>query len=210
MDLIIKFFKAAWFIIPLLILFYVLKSSWAKGLIGETIVSLANKYLLSKDEYYMMNNITLKIENETTQIDHIIVSSFGVFVIETKNMNGWIFGNEKQKNWTQKIYKNNFIFQNPLRQNYKHIKSIETITEIDIKHIHSVVVFINGKLKTDMPDNVKSGLDYINYIKQFQTPFLSGAQINHIVSKIKEHSMPKGFKTNREHVKQLKERHNDK
>lgn len=51
-------------------------------------------------------------------------SRFGIFAIETKNMQGWIFGSKRQAEWTQKIYKRTFKFQNPLRQNYKHTKAL--------------------------------------------------------------------------------------
>lgn len=54
-----------------------------------------------------------------------VVSPYGVFVIETRNMDGWIFGSEKQPVWTQKFPRKSFRFQNPLRQNYKHVKAIE-------------------------------------------------------------------------------------
>ncbi len=74
----------------------------------------------------MLNDLTLPDgEGATTQIDHLLLSPFGVFVIETKNYKGWIFGSERQKQWTQKIYKKSFKFQNPIHQNYKHMKVLE-------------------------------------------------------------------------------------
>jgi len=92
-----------WYLIPLFILIAVVKSAWFKGMIGEAIVNLSTKYLLDRSEYHLLKNVTLPLEEGTTQIDHIIVSRFGVFVIETKNMKGWIFGDARQKTWTQKI-----------------------------------------------------------------------------------------------------------
>ena len=97
-----------WYFIPLLILVGILKSPWFKGYIGEVIVNFAIKVRLDKDEYHLIKNVTLPTEDGTTQIDHILVSSKGVFVVETKNMKGWIFGSEKQRQWTQKIYKLDF------------------------------------------------------------------------------------------------------
>src|SRR6266542_5098071 len=49
-----------------------------------------------------------------TQVDHILVSSFGVFVIETKDYKGWIFADAKQANWTQVLFRHKFTFQNPI------------------------------------------------------------------------------------------------
>jgi len=71
-----------------------------KGRRGEAFVNkYAIKYLT--EEYHLLNNVTLEITQGTTQIDHIIISPYGVFVIETKNKSGWIYGSERQKNWTQ-------------------------------------------------------------------------------------------------------------
>jgi hypothetical protein len=50
-----------------------------------------------------------------------------VFVVETKNMKGWIFGSATQPFWTQKIFRSNYKFQNPLHQNYKHVKTLQAL-----------------------------------------------------------------------------------
>jgi hypothetical protein len=57
-----------------------------------------------------------------SQIDHVVISPFGLFVIETKNYNGEIKGGRSDKNWT---VSNRFKMYNPLLQNYGHIKALE-------------------------------------------------------------------------------------
>ncbi len=84
------------------------KQGWTEN-IGEYYV---RKYLLTtfpEAEYHLMNNITLPFKDGTTQIDHILVSRYGIFVIETKHYKGWIFGDENSKNWTQVLYNLNYI-----------------------------------------------------------------------------------------------------
>ena len=103
------------YLIPILIVLGVLKLPWFKGISGEFIVNILATLFLSKDKYHLLKNVTLPTGGGTTQIDHIIVSKYGVFVVETKNMKGWIFGGTYQKTWTQKIYKHTIKFQNPLR-----------------------------------------------------------------------------------------------
>ncbi len=76
-----------------------------KGLLGEWFVGLLLKFGLPKNEYFLLNDVTLPAEGGSTQIDHVVVSQFGVFVIETKNMKGWIFGSEDQAMWTQSLYR---------------------------------------------------------------------------------------------------------
>jgi hypothetical protein len=97
-----------------------------KGYLGEKAVEkiLAT---LPKDQYLVYNNILLQTDYRTTQIDHIVLSVFGVFVIETKNYQGWIFGNERDEYWTQNIYGKKTRFKNPILQNYGHVKAIERV-----------------------------------------------------------------------------------
>ena len=149
---------ALWYWIPIVILAAVLKSTWFKGVAGEFMVNISAKLMLNKDEYHLIKNVTLPTEDGTTQIDHIIVSKYGIFVVETKNMKGWIFGSPNQPTWTQKIYQHSYKFQNPLRQNYKHVKTIESLLGLDDQQVYPVVVFVGGStFKTDMPENVPVG-----------------------------------------------------
>lgn len=93
-----------WFI-PAALLIALLKSPWAKGHIGELLVRLFANWQLDKQTYRRLHNVTLDTPDGTTQIDYVILSPYGIFVLETKNMSGWIFGSEKQAQWTQKLYK---------------------------------------------------------------------------------------------------------
>ncbi|MCJ8163058.1 nuclease-related domain-containing protein [Acinetobacter zhairhuonensis] len=179
-----------------------------KGKMGEFAVSAHVKLYLNQDNYILLNDCTLPDEqNQTTQIDHILLSPFGVFVIETKNYKGWIFGGERQKMWTQKIYKKSFKFQNPLHQNYKHQKVLEAILEdiVDPALIHSVVVFMpDCEFKTQMPQNVFRGAAWTDYIKTFADPVIPPMKLKRIQLRIEKEVLEKSWKTNRQHVENLK------
>jgi len=95
-----------------------------KGWVGEAQGSLAAKIRLDSQIYRSIKNVTIPTANGTTQIDHVIVSKYGIFVVETKNIKGWIYGDEKQAQWTQVLYGKKCHFQNPLRQNYRHTKAL--------------------------------------------------------------------------------------
>ena len=151
-----------WYLIPIGIFIALLKSPWFKGVIGEFIVNLSAKLFLDKEKYHLIKNVTLPTEDGSTQIDHVIVSKYGVFVVETKNIKGWIFGSPNQKSWTQQIYKHKNKFQNPLHQNYKHTKVLEDLLGLSDGQMFSVVVFVgDSTFKTEMPDNVTYGMGYI-------------------------------------------------
>lgn len=194
-------------LVPIGLLSLLFRSAWFKGWIGEVLVSLAARVRLPESSYHRLHNVTLPTPDGTTQIDHIFVSRFGVFVLETKNMRGWILGGENQAQWTQKIYKASYKFQNPLRQNYKHVKALESILDIPPEAIHSVVVFVgNSRFKTPMPANVTLGGGYVRYIKSFRKPVLSEAQVQAVLSCIAAGRLAPGRATDRQHVQRLKSR----
>ena len=60
-------------------------TSLLKGVVGEAMGSLAGKLFLDKETYRSINNVTLNTSNGTTQIDHVIASRYGIFVVEMKN-----------------------------------------------------------------------------------------------------------------------------
>lgn len=83
-------FATAFFLLAAIIAIFRLPG--VKGWFGEAQGALAKHLLLDKEIYTTLNNITIPTANGTTQIDHVVVSRHGIFVIETKNMKGWIFG----------------------------------------------------------------------------------------------------------------------
>jgi len=138
---------------------WVLRFDWSAGTQGESLVSDSLSRLLDQNVYHLFDNVILQIGEGTTQIDHIVVSPYGIFVIETKNMTGWIFGQRKQPFWTQIIYEYKEKFQNPLRQNYKHVRAVMLLLGLGSHQVHNVVVFVgSSSFKTPMPSHVLQGV----------------------------------------------------
>jgi hypothetical protein len=176
-----------------------------KGVLGELQVNLAAKFFLDKHVYTLFKNVTLPTEDGTTQIDHVIVSRYGVFVIETKNMKGWIFGSPQQKTWTQKIYRHTNKFQNPLHQNYKHTQTLQSALELDPEKVFSLVVFVgDSDFKTPIPDNVVYTGGYIRFIKSKTQPILSDREVLAISNKIESGRLKPSIRTHKDHVKHVK------
>lgn len=180
--------------------------SLIKGWVGEVQGTLAKKLFLDGETYVDVNNVTVPTSNGTTQIDHIIVSRFGVFVIETKNMDGWIFGSEKSPQWTQSIFGKKFKFQNPLHQNYRHTKALSEFLGIEHGKFFSVVMFWGEcEFKTPMPANVMAK-GYASYIKSHTAVLFSDEQVQEIVAAIRGGMLDKSCETRRQHVETLKDR----
>lgn len=195
-----------WLILLTLVIGF-FKSSWFKGIFGEALIKFTAGLQLPADTYHPIHDVTLPTPDGSTQIDHIFVSRYGIFVVETKNMKGWIFGDEHQARWTQKIFKKSFQFQNPLRQNYKHVKALEALLGVPEGVIRSVVVFAGDcTFKTPMPANVTYGGGYISYIKSFRELVFSESEVRAISARIQSGRIEPSWGTNRQHVRQLKSR----
>lgn len=176
-----------------------------KGRMGENLVIKGLEKHLDQNEYSIINDVTLPLEDGgTTQVDHIVVSRFGIFVVETKNMSGWIFGSEKQANWTQTIHRSKHYFQNPLRQNYKHTKTLSDLLDLPHELFHSVIVFTrNAELKTKLPDNVGHLDEMMSYIKAFSEEIVTYKLKLRVIKHIEVVKLKQGRKTNRQHVEYL-------
>ncbi|WP_029789817.1 MULTISPECIES: NERD domain-containing protein [Vibrio] len=194
-----------WYLVPLLLIVSVFKRRWLKGVFGEFLVNrLLSK--LPESDYTLIKDVTLPTSDGTTQVDHIVVSKYGIFVVETKNMKGWIFGSARQKQWTQKIYRHSSKFQNPLHQNYKHIKALETLLGCSEEHLHSVIVFIgDSTFKTEIPPNVTYARGSIRYIQQFNEVVFSDNDYARLTESINRLKLKRGVITDLKHRKHVKE-----
>lgn len=196
-----------WWLIPALLVMSIFKTRWFKGMLGEALVKFAAKLRLPARTYHRLHHVTLPTGDGSTQIDHIFVSRFGVFVVETKNMKGSIVGSAQQAQWTQQFARQSFKFQNPLRQNYKHTLALELLLDVPADAIHSVVAFVGAStFKSPMPDNVTRGMGYISYIKSFRDEVLSAQQVREVLARIQADRLTPSRATDRRHIKQLKKR----
>ena len=157
--------------------------SYIKGKKGEFIVSfILNR--LPKNRYLVINDIMLKSEEGTTQIDHIVLSKYGIFVIETKNYKGWIYGNEYADKWTQNLFGYKYNFLNPIRQNYGHVKVLEKLLNMEENNFFAIVVFPSAAtIKNNYKSPVIYNLKINKYIKKYQEEIISD-DINELKNKI--------------------------
>ena len=184
-----------------------------KGWTGELKTKFIN-YLFLDDNYKVFNNVIIRDDRGSTQIDHVIVSKFGIFTIETKDKKGWIFGNPNQDEWTQVIFNDKFKFQNPLRQNYRHTKALAEFLGIEHTKIHSIIVFWGDcKFKSQMPENVfKGGIfdsKYKKYIQGKTEILLTPDEILRICSYLSSAKEQAGFLGDLRHTAELKTKYNN-
>lgn len=115
------------------------RGDWTESKVAKQLAKLP------KDEYIVLNDLMLPTSYGTTQIDHVVLSLYGVYVIETKNYTGTLIGNEKTEQWEQNI--NGFMYKtaNALRQNKAHISAVRSHASVQANvPIHNIVVFANA------------------------------------------------------------------
>lgn len=168
------------------------RSARFKGWLGEYKVRRWLARGLDPQRYHCAHNITLRLgDGSTTQIDHVVVSPYGMFVLETKHLQGWIFGSEKQPTWTQSIYRHRSSFQNPLRQNWRHIKALQEVLQVPLAQLHSVVVFTaDCRFKTAMARNVTQGRDCVRFIQSHTDVVWTQQQVAAQAIPVAKRSMP--------------------
>ena len=178
-----------------------------KGDVGEQIVKVAVLSKLDAAQYRHFSNLIIPASNGTTQIDNIVVSPFGVFVIEAKYFQGWIFGGAKQEKWTHTLSRfEKYAFPNPIRQNYGHIKALAWLLRQPESRFHSVIVFAhrNCQLKTELPANVCLQHNFIEYIQSFTKNLIDDAALARIHAVLQQPEWQATEDKKAAHVERLK------
>jgi len=184
-----------------------------KGKIGELKTQLSQKIFLDSKVYSTFTNFIIKDESGSTQIDHIVVSKYGIFVIETKEWTGWIYGSERAEKWTQNIFGNKTQIQNPLHQNYRHTMSLSKYLKIAHEKLKSIVmVWGDCEFKTKMPASVISGgiQGTADYIKSFSEVLFTDQEVIDICTKLKSGKAEMNLLSGWHHVQSLKQQHKSK
>ena len=149
----------------------------SKGKAGEMRVA---KILsrLPEEEYRVINNLLIKQGNKTTQIDHVVVSEYRIFVIETKHYRGWIYGDANREYWTQNIYGNKYDLWNPIHQNQGHVRALRRVlTDIPPGVFISIVTFYRqASLDIRNSENVIYWDELKDVIRSYQRKLISTEQ----------------------------------
>ena len=174
---------------------------------GEAKSIIAQKLLLDSEIYTVFNNLYLHDSKGSTQVDHVILSKFGIFVVETKERTGLIYGSERGRIWTQVINRQKFKFQNPIHQNYRHIKVLAKYLNLDEKKFLPVIKFWGDcRIETEVPEYVLEW-DYTKYIKSKSEVILSQHEIYQAERKLRaakdDATLLSGFM----HVHELKKKY---
>ena len=160
----------------------------------ELFVASRLRTVLGNGDYALLNNLLLptKTKIKTTQIDHIVVSIYGIFCIETKSHKGWVLGSKNTGTFKQILFKNKHpIVPNPIFQNYGHVKAVEKLIGNDLKApVYSIIVFPSAdKIIVDGYDNVCTVSEMLEFILSFKKKIYRYDEAKHIAEKISSLNM---------------------
>ena len=181
----------------------------------ETLLSLS-------DDYHIFNDVVLASENGTTQIDHIVVSKYGIFPIEVKNYRGDIYGNDNRQKWTQIIatevtYKNSFKtytyvtknhFYSPVMQSYGHVREIKNkLSKWPHIKIVPIIVFTgNANLSNiESKTHVIYNSDLITTILNYKTICLSESDVWDVINCLSKRNI-RDIVDDKTHVRNINEK----
>ena len=175
---------------------------------GEALVSRVLLLEFGTPDYHLMNHVTIQLDDGTTQVDHILISRFGVFVIETKDYNGWIFANATEETWTQVLFRRRFKFQNPIFQNKRHVRAVQGLLDfLPPGTIRSVVIFTGeAEFKTETPQGVITISQLVEYLRHQTDEVMSLNRVQFCVGRLETARLAISGETDVEHIQSLERR----
>ncbi|MFP8967815.1 nuclease-related domain-containing protein [Pokkaliibacter sp. CJK22405] len=172
----------------------------------EQLVANQVESWIDRSREVLVNNITLELANgKTTQIDHVLISPYGIFVIESKHYSGWIFAQEHDARWTQVLNKKRTPFQNPIRQNYRHVKAIQQLFDfLPPEQIVSLVVFSgSAKFRGGKPLNVFYTHELKNYLRSREKEVMSINRVQFCLGRLQFSRLKESYETDELHISNL-------
>lgn len=123
-----------------------------KGSFAEYLINYALKNIPGNQK--VLSNVYIPYKGKTSEIDVLLIHEKGIFVFESKNYSGWIFGSLENRYWTQCLpNKQKSRFYNPMMQNKTHIKAVSQFLNIDISQFTSYIIFSQRCELKNVPNN---------------------------------------------------------
>lgn len=199
-------------VVVILVLLGLLVSNYTyffdKGKLGEHAASARLTAL--PDDYRILNDLLLRTNYGTTQIDHVVVSKYGIFVIETKNYKGNIYGSKNAERWVQYTRHNQYSMLNPIAQNDLHVKTVKSyLTRLNINaEVYSIIAFTRrAKIKVNQKVCDIVYIDeLLSKILSYNSIQITQEEVEHIYIKLQNENIVSPLER-QEHVARIKTKH---
>ncbi|QAA34457.1 nuclease-related domain-containing protein [Clostridium manihotivorum] len=187
MDAIIEFVTKFWYLIILILVAGILDLFMPKikRMLGEKPV---DAYLSSLDEekYKVINHISFEVKDKTINIDHVVVSNYGIFVIKDNDYKGTIVGDEADESWKQKLPTKREKISNPIRENYKNIQLLKQVTSEfgDLAYVSIIDFTTNARLQVKAESKVVYTINLVSEIKKYNDEIISDVMKENIYKRL--------------------------
>lgn len=194
-------------ILPLTIVFlltyWYVRYRFQKGAVGEREVKRTIHRNIRQTKY-IINNLIIKNGDKTAELDHVLITNNGIFVIETKNLSGQVYGTENRREWTQVLSygKAKYPFYNPIMQNNTHITALKRLLKLK-DGVYSIVVFPRAVLMNKLPDYVGGLNNMIKEINRKYEILFSDEEIKNIYQKLVHYKNTTSV-SRRKHIRNVK------
>jgi len=190
-----------WLIVPIAVV-VIFNLPWIKAIRGRMRLWLTGRLRLPSRHYRRFNKRRLRLKDgDIAQIDQILVSRFGIFVVSVASVAGKIVGDAKDQQWLQQRWWRSRHFPNPLLRNYLQARTIETLLGLGPGKVRSVIVFVgNGQFESLMPPNLVHQREFVDYIRSYQSPCLSEDDCQHVSAQIKAGRLAEGMTRYEDHI----------
>jgi len=180
--------------------------SFFRGWTGEQRGVLAQIFFLDHRVYAPFNNVILATATGTTQIDHVVVSRHGIFVVEAKNWRGLIQGNETDPEWTQVLGRKRYKQQNPLHQNCRHMQAVVEVLGGEA-HMVIPVIMLWGRCRVEgrLPPNVITS-GYTDFIKRHTLVLFEDDEVKRLAGVLRQRMLSRTPSVRQAHVAHVKAR----
>jgi hypothetical protein len=190
MNAVIEFITKFWYLIVLILAAGILDLFMPKikRILGEKSVEA---YLSSLDEekYKVINHISFEIKGKAIDIDHVVVSNYGIFVIKDNDYKGTIVGDESDESWKQKLPTKREKISNPIHENYENIQWLKQATSEfgDLRYVSIIDFTTNARLQVKAESKVVYTINLVSEIKKYNDEVISDVHKEKIYTRLMEY-----------------------
>lgn len=174
-------------IVPLALMAVYVGSPRFLGSIARTRVRRVLRAALDPRQYTVLDDLTLPAGGGTVHIDIIVVSRFGVFVVDAIHRTGRISGTKAQARWVEQRFGRARRFDNPVHVNFLHVQAVERLLGLPPNAVHGLVA-ISGRdrLDRDLPAEVVTVRQLVVRIRRESRPQVDAEQANRALQRLEQ------------------------
>jgi len=170
-----------WWLFPVPVILAILTTPWFKAKTFRLLSPIFYRRILPPQIYHVLSHVELNGAFGRLRAPQILVSRYGVFVVQTLNQGGELKGDIAADDWRARRWRKVYDFRNPMIINDICVKTLVDDYCLPADCVHPVVFFRSDTDVSGMPENVTQGLGFFRYLRTFRDVVLTERQVTDIV-----------------------------